>query len=258
MEKTTSAATPRKTWKENLVSLVFALVLVFAVRSTLFESFKIPSGSMIPTLAIGDYIFVNKLAYGIKIPFTEWFLEEPIYLYRRDLPKRGDIIVFRYPRDESIYFIKRLVGVPGDVIELRDRVLHVNGKPVARDPMPAADQARVVGKGYTQDPQYTVNDPDLFTEHLPASDGGAPVDHMMMVDKSNGAGRSFGPVTVPKDSFFAMGDNLDVSNDSRFWGFVPMKNVSGRATFVWFSFWAVELMAGNIYFHPERIGTVIR
>lgn len=259
MEKTQPLSPAvRKTWKENLLSLLFALILVFAVRSTLFESFKIPSGSMIPTLAIGDYIFVNKLAYGLKIPFTEWLLEEPIYLFHRAPPKRGDIIVFRYPRDESIYFIKRLVGVPGDVIELRERMLYVNGKPVPRDSMASVDQARALDHGYLKDPQYTVTEPDMFTEHLPSSTGDTPVDHMMMMDKTNTAGRSFGPVTVPADSFFAMGDNRDVSNDSRFWGFVPMKNVSGRAMFVWFSFWAVDFSEGNIYFHPERIGTAIR
>src|SRR4051794_33499700 len=98
---------------ENIVSLAVALLVVFMIRSSVFESFKIPSGSMIPTLAIGDYIFVNKFAYGIKIPFTDAILNEPVYLVRRAPPKRGDVIVFRFPKDESIYFIKRVVGIPG-------------------------------------------------------------------------------------------------------------------------------------------------
>jgi signal peptidase I len=101
-----------------------------------------------------------------------------------------------------------------------------------------------------------VTNPDFFTEHLERADH-SMVDHMMMLDKSNSMGRNFGPVTVAADSLFCMGDNRDVSNDSRYWGFVPMKNVAGRATFVWFSFWIVSLSDWQFYFHPSRIGTSI-
>lgn len=241
---------------ESTLSLVFALLIVFIVRSSVFESFKIPSGSMIPTLAIGDYIFVNKFAYGLKIPFTDALLDEPVYLFRRDQPKRGDVIVFRFPKDESIYFIKRVVGVPGDVIEVRDKALWVNGKAVEREAMSSGMQTDVLAGGALNDPQYTVTNPDFFMEHLDRQ-GGERVDHMMMLDKNNSMGRNHGPVTVPADSFFCMGDNRDVSNDSRYWGFVPMKNVSGRATFIWFSFWLVSFSDAQVYFHPSRIGTSI-
>ena len=241
---------------ESLVSLAFALLVVFMIRSSVFESFKIPSGSMIPTLAIGDYIFVNKFAYGVKIPFTDSLLDSPIYVFHRDPPKRGDVIVFRFPKDESIYFIKRVIGLPGDSIEVRDKVLYINGNPVPRDPMSTAQQGEIVAGGVLNDPQYTVTNPDFFIEHLERADH-SRVDHMMVLDKNNSMGRNFGPVTVPADSLFCMGDNRDVSNDSRYWGFVPMRNVAGRATFVWFSFWMVSLSDMQVYFHPARIGTAI-
>jgi signal peptidase I len=246
----------KQSFMESALSLLFALLIVFMIRSSVFESFKIPSGSMIPTLAIGDYIFVNKFAYGFKVPFTDSLLDEPLYLFRRAPPARGDVIVFRFPRDESIYFIKRVIGLPGDVIELRDRQLYVNGKPVARAPMPLAQQKEVLAGEVLKDPQYTVTNPDMYTETLERLDN-VKVDHMMMLDKNNNMGRNFGPVTVPADCYFAMGDNRDVSNDSRYWGYVPMRNVAGRATAIWFSFWIVSLADHQLYFHPSRIGTTI-
>src|SRR4051812_14082076 len=114
----------RKQWIiENVTSLGLAVLLVFMIRSSIVEAFKIPSGSMIPTLLIGDHIFVNKFAYGLKIPFSDLVTDHPIYVVKRDPPKRGDIIVFIYPKDESLYYIKRVVGVPGDTVEMRNKIL---------------------------------------------------------------------------------------------------------------------------------------
>src|SRR3954453_8562351 len=106
---------------ENFASLALALLIVFMIRSSVIEAFKIPSGSMIPTLLIGDHIFVNKFAYGFKIPFSDLVTDHPVYVYRRDPPKRGDVIVFMYPKDESFYYIKRVIGVPGDTVEIRNK-----------------------------------------------------------------------------------------------------------------------------------------
>jgi signal peptidase I len=250
----------KQTLVESALSMFFALLIVFMIRSSVFESFKIPSGSMIPTLAIGDYIFVNKFAYGFKIPFTDSLLDEPVFLFHRDPPKRGDVIVFRFPKDESIYFIKRVIGLPGDVIETRDKALFINGKAAPREMMPEPRQKALLDGGVLKDPQYTVTNPDFFMERLDRGAGADPasVDHMLVIDKNNGMGRNFGPVTVPENSLFCMGDNRDVSNDSRYWGFVPLKNVAGRATFVWFSFWAVDFSNAQFYFHPARIGTAVR
>ena len=214
---------------------------------------------MIPTLAIGDYIFVNKFAYGLKIPFTDWLMDAPVYVMKRQGPQRGDVIVFRFPKDESIYFIKRVVGLPGDTIEMRDKVLFINGKQVPRDVMPTAQKEKLLTGEVTSDPQYTVRNGDFYIEHLPRA-AGKPGDHMMMIDQEaiGTAGSNYGPTQVPADSYFALGDNRDVSHDSRFWGFVPMKNVAGRAMGIWFSFWAVSWSDFNFYFHPKRIGGAIQ
>src|SRR4051794_27450732 len=214
----------RRQWIiENALSLGLALLIVFMIRSSVVEAFKIPSGSMIPTLLIGDHIFVNKFAYGYKIPFSDLVTDHPIYIAKREPPKRGDIIVFMYPKDESYYYIKRVVGIPGDTVEIRNKVLYINQKPVPRD-LVTGLQVETLFKSL-DDPRYSASTLDMYTEHLDH------VDHSILLDKTNYMGESHGPVTVPPDSLFVMGDNRDFSNDSRFWGFVPMKNVKGKAMF---------------------------
>lgn len=239
----------RKAWIiENVLSLGTALLIVFAIRSSVIEAFKIPSGSMIPTLYIGDHIFVNKFAYGIKIPFSDLITDSPIYLYKRDLPKRGDIVVFLYPKDESIYFIKRVIGVPGDVVEMRNKVIYINQKPMGQDPFSEEKKNGVLTN--LDDPHYPLNRMVLNTEHLEG------VDHTVMIDQGNFGSLNYGPKTVPEDSLFVMGDNRDWSGDSRFWGFVPMRNVKGRAVVIWFSFWS-GLSEHPFSFRPNRIGTLL-
>lgn len=239
----------RKQWIiENVVSLGLALLIVFMIRSSIVEAFKIPSGSMIPTLLIGDHIFVNKFSYGFKLPFSDLVTGKPYYLIKRDPPKRGDVVVFIFPKDESYHFIKRVVGVPGDTVEIQNKVLYINHQMVPRDlePGPKAD---LLFKDL-DDPKYTASNLDLFTEHLDK------VDHKILLDKTNFMGEFHGPVVVPPDSLFVMGDNRDFSNDSRFWGFVPMKNVKGKAMVIWLSMW-VSFSDSQFIFRPERFGTVI-
>ncbi len=242
------ARTKKSAFIENITSLGLALLLVFMIRSSVIEAFKIPSGSMIPTLFIGDHIFVNKFAYGLKIPFSDLF-GDPIYVVKRDPPKRGDIIVFIYPKDESYYYIKRVVGTPGDTIELRDKVLYVNNQPVPRAPLPGAKSDEILEK--LDDPKYTRNNLDLYSETMNSK------DHVIMLDKNNFLGETFGPITVPPDNLFVMGDNRDFSNDSRFWGFVPMNKVKGRAEVIWLSLW-IDFKDGQLNFRPARIGTVLQ
>lgn len=240
----------RKQWIiENVISLGLALLIVFMIRSSVIEAFKIPSGSMIPTLLVGDHIFVNKFAYGIKIPFSDLVTDHPIYLYKRDDPKRGDIIVFMYPKDESFYYIKRVIGVPGDTIELRNKILYVNQKMVPRD-LVTGDPADKIFKT-VDDPKYGPSNLDLFTEHLDS------VDHTIMLDKTNLMTETFGPITVPPESLFVMGDNRDYSNDSRFWGFVPMKNVKGKAVVIWLSIWINFSESRPFTFRLNRIGNLL-
>jgi len=137
---------------ENGVSLGLALLIVFMIRSSVIEAFKIPSGSMIPTLLIGDHIFVNKFAYGFKVPFSDLLTDHPIYFIKREPPKRGDIVVFKYPKDESFYYIKRVVGIPGDVVEVRNKVLYINQKMISRDLVPVSDSEKVFKA--LDDPRY--------------------------------------------------------------------------------------------------------
>ena len=239
----------RRQWFiENVTSLGLALLIVFMIRSSIIEAFKIPSGSMMPTLHIGDHIFVNKFAYGLKIPFSDIVTDHPIYLINREPPKHGDIIVFMYPKDESFYYIKRVVGIPGDTVEVRNKILYLNEKPVAREPMTGPGSEAILKS--LDDPKYSPNNMDLYMEHLDQA------DHQMMLDKNNFLGESSGPVTVPPNSLFVMGDNRDFSNDSRFWGFVPMRNVKGKAFVIWLSLW-ISFSDSQYSFHPERIGTLL-
>jgi signal peptidase I len=249
----TEASAPQKQTKqwiiENLLSLMLALVIVFMIRSSIVEAFKIPSGSMIPTLLTGDHIFVNKFAYGFKVPFSDFFTDHPTYIVPRDPPSRGDIIVFKYPKDERVYFIKRVIGLPGDMIEIRNKTLFINQHSIDRSPVsgPVADK---IYKSF-DDPKYSSSNLDLYDEHL------GPVDHRIMLDKTNFSGDSFGPITVPANSLFVMGDNRDFSNDSRFWGFVPYRNVKGKAMVIWLSLW-VSISDGQFIFRPDRIGTPLK
>lgn len=248
-DKTPPGKLTKSSILENIISLVFALFIVFMIRSSVIEAFKIPSGSMIPTLLVGDHIFVNKFAYGFKIPFSDLVTGRPIYIWERQPPQRGDVIVFIYPKDESLYYIKRIVGVAGDTIEIRNKVLYINQKMISRDEItgPASEK---VFRAMDDSGRYSASNLNLYTEHLTG------VDHLELLDKTSFIGESFGPVTVPTDSLFVMGDNRDFSNDSRSWGFVPLKNVKGKAIVVWLSFW-INFSESQYIFRPERTGTLI-
>ncbi|NBU21175.1 signal peptidase I [bacterium] len=255
MQDQSSGNTPSKNPKlqkkwiiENVLSLGLALLIVLMIRSSVVEAFKIPSGSMIPTLLIGDHIFVNKFAYGFKLPFSDWVMDHPVYLIKREPPKRGDIIVFKYPRDESFYYIKRVVGIPGDKIEQRNKVLYINDQMVNRD-LIQGESTETLFK-ILNDSKYTSASIDVFNEKL------NDANHLIMLEKTSYINDSFGPITVPSESLFVMGDNRDFSNDSRFWGFVPMKNVKGKAMVVWLSLW-VSFSEGHLTFRPDRTGTLI-
>jgi signal peptidase I len=178
----------KSTIREWSEALAIAILLALFIRTFAVQAFKIPSGSMEPTLLIGDHILVNKFIYGIKIPFIRTTLI-PI-----SEPKREDIIVFIYPVDKRKDFIKRVIGLPGEEIEIIDKKVYVNGKPVSDT-------------------------------------------HGFYGNRGSNAGSKdrFGPVTVPEDHFFVMGDNRDHSYDSRFWGFVPSKSIKGRAFIIYWS-----------------------
>ena len=240
---------------QNAPAFVLAFLLVFAVRSSIVEPFKIPSGSMIPTLLIGDHIFVNKLSYGVKVPFTgvNGLAGRPLHIIERPGPSRGEIIVFHYPRDPSIHYIKRVIGIAGDKIEIKNKQLFINDKALDREPKPN-DEAQAILKTI-DDQKYSISSLELFTEKLDTH------PHTMMLNKETFAGESFGPITVPEKSLFVMGDNRDFSNDSRFWGYVPLDNVEGRAMFIWLSLWIVPNgmpWEWEFTFRPSRVGTILK
>ena len=241
----------RKKWLwDNFVSLGSALLLVFAIRSTVIEAFKIPSGSMIPTLLVGDQIFVNKFAYGLRVPFTDWIGEKPLYFFKTNAPSRGDIIVFKYPVDPDIYFIKRIVGIPGDVVEMKNKVVYINGKPYESKDAPVEQVEKIfksLDDGTGEYPKDRMHVTLQKFDHETAT---------IMTDQQSYFSENFEALTVPKDSFFVMGDNRDNSKDSRFWGFVPFDNIKGRAFVVWLSVW-LDFENSKFTFKPERIGTIL-
>jgi signal peptidase I len=205
------------------------IAVVLLLRSFLAEPFRIPSGSMIPTLLVGDFILVNKFAYGLRDPvFHQEFLEN-------GAPRRGDIVVFRWPVDPSKDFIKRIVGLPGDRIVYREKRLTINGAPaeLSADGVFAVDGMPPPGVVYR------------FTENLTG------VRHQLLVNP-NRPSDDF-EFTVPAGEYFAMGDNRDGSDDSRRWGTVPEKNLVGRAFFIWMSWDSARLRVD-----VSRIGTVIK
>lgn len=177
-------------WREYAEALLVALVLALVIRTFIVQAFKIPSESMLETLQVGDHLLVNKFLYGVKWPFTN------TYIVKGADPQRGDIIVFEYPNKPTLDYIKRIVGVPGDVMEVRNKQLYRNGQPVKEAYIRNTEPHRIE----------------------PVRD-------------------NFGPVTVPADKYFVMGDNRDNSLDSRFWGFVDRSAIRGKA---WRIYWSSE------------------
>jgi signal peptidase I len=181
----------KSTLREYTEAFVTAIILALIIRTFIIQAFKIPSGSMEPTLLVGDHILVTKFIYGTHIPFTNYVIL-PV-----SSPKRGDVVVFEYPKDESIDFIKRVIGLPGDKLQIINKQVYINGKKL-------------------YEPYAYYGDPEI----LPASE--SPRDN-------------FGPVVVPEGEYFMMGDNRDFSNDSRYWGFVKRDLILGKAEIIYFS-----------------------
>jgi signal peptidase I len=245
LRRSRGKAAPEPLLVEYAKSFFPVILVVFALRSFLVEPFKIPSGSMMPTLLVGDFILVNKFTYGIRLPILN------TKVIALNEPQRGDVMVFRYPGDPSLDYIKRVIGVPGDVVEYRDKKLTINGRPVRAS---EAGSYSYVGSGL----DYITA--TVYKERL----NGAV--HAMMVEPDkpsvypsqvvdfpyrencsyNADGEGF-VCKVPQGQYFMMGDNRDGSNDSRYWGFVPDRNIVGKAFLIWMNFDDLS-----------RIGTTIR
>lgn len=206
---------------------IFLFVLV--LRSFIVEPFRIPSASMMPTLLIGDFILVNKYEYGIRLPVLNNKIVD------NGTPERGDVIVFRYPVDPDIPYIKRVVGLPGDHVAYYDKTLYINGEPMEQEVVGAYS---AVGSGKIMD-GVSLRIEDLET-----------MEHLILVDRD-----TFSPAvegTVPAGHYFVLGDNRDNSKDSRYWGFVPDTNLVGRAFMIWMNW---DTRNGGIDW--SRIGTIL-
>jgi signal peptidase I len=225
-------------WLDWTAGLFPVILVVFLLRSFLFEPFKIPSGSMIPTLLVGDLILVNKFHYGIRLPV----INKKIVANHQ--PERGDVMVFRYPRNPSIDYIKRVVGIPGDEISYRNQLLYLNGAPVPSQPVPdfynegtlRYEKQYVEGSG--------AKSHNILVDRTQPSYARAIDDYAFRENCSY----TVEGVTckVPAGHYFMMGDNRDHSEDSRYWGFVPDENIVGRAFLVWMNFGNVSRIG---FFH---------
>jgi signal peptidase I len=219
---------PAPWWVEYGASFFPVILVVFFLRSFLVEPFKIPSGSMIPTLLVGDFILVNKFTYGIRLPV----INKKIIPVNE--PQRGDVMVFRYPADPSVDYIKRVVGLPGDRVEYFDKKLKINGEEVPRK----ADGDYLHPDRLYYTPRYLEKLGQV--EHAILIEPQAPVFVPQALDfprredcTYTGSGVA---CIVPPGHYFMMGDNRDASSDSRVWGFVPEANIVGKAFFIWFNF----------------------
>ncbi len=229
---------------DHVFSVLAALFLVFFIRSSFYESYKIPSGSMIPTILIGDHVFVNKFSYRFNLPFSEYF-GESVTLLNRGAPKVGDIIVFESPRNPKINYIKRVVGLPGDQIAVRDRKLLINGKPIL-SVFADEEESKKIFK-LLKDPKLDESEMALSKEILNNQ------EHWTFLDRNNFVSESFGPYEVPEGRIFVMGDNRDFSDDSRFLGTIAIEKIRGRASWIWLSIW-LRFSPFEFEFRPLRIG----
>ncbi len=217
-------------WLDWTAGLFPVILVVFLLRSFLFEPFKIPSGSMMPTLLTGDLILVNKFTYGLRLPVINTKLTDGTP------PARGDVMVFRYPPQPSLDYIKRVVGLPGDEVAYLNKKLTINGKPISKDAVPEYfdEEAMRYLKEYKEDlvgrQHYLLNDDSRRA-------GLSEAEIMTFPNRENCRYSVDGVVCkVPEGHYFMMGDNRDNSLDSRYWGFVPDKNIVGKAFFIWMNF----------------------
>jgi len=185
----------KSVFREYFEAICIAVLLALFIRTFVVQAFKIPSGSMLPTLQIGDHLLVNKFIYGVRLPFTGSMLIP----FKE--PDRGDVVVFKFPKDRSVDYIKRVIGTPGDTVEVREKKVYINGEPV-------------------DDPHAHISSPSVLSANASPRD-------------------NFGPVLVPEGRIFVMGDNRDNSFDSRFWGFVEQKDILGKAFILYWS-WDIE------------------
>ncbi len=218
------------------------LFAVLVLRGFLYEPFRIPSGSMMPTLLVGDFILVNKYDYGLRLPVTHTKITPG------DKPKRGDVAVFRFPDDESLDYIKRVIGLPGDHISYYNRRLSINGKELNAD-----FENTYQGLGESSDLLINQGCDNIKAGCKVFNETLGEVDYTIMTNPSVRYSAD-GELFVPPGHYFVMGDNRDHSNDSRFWGFVPEENLVGKAVMIWMHW---DWRSGGSGLELSRAGTRI-
>lgn len=216
----------KKFWTEGAGSFAVAIGIALTIRWAFMEAYVIPSSSMLPTLLIHDHIFVNKFVYGLRVPFTEkWMVDF-------GGPERGEVIVFKYPENMDMFYIKRVVGIPGDKVYYENGSLYINDELVKNE----IPQARQDDFSWLRDADFSEGPgATSFYQHFEERIGEHTFSILLKKSKPSSI---YGPVTVPPGHYFVMGDNRDNSNDSRFWptqSYVPRENLVGRAMFVWLS-----------------------
>ncbi len=244
---------------EYVQALLGALLLAILIRGFVFEPFRIPSESMVPTLLVGDHIFVQRYKYGLRVPFTKFWLTE------FDGPKRGDVVVFTYPINEDMDFIKRVIGLPGDKVSMKAGILYINDVAVKEEEirphlqteedkcLMTLDEAseKIYPEGLRDFPFYVLH--RQFRQGLETIDG--QVTHLMQHSRKDPKDMDFEYV-VPPRAYFVMGDNRDQSDDSRFWGVVPRDYLKGKAVFIWLSLNFEKTRCAYNLFEPGFIPNV--
>lgn len=217
--------------REYMESLIVAVLVALCLRFFVISAYKIPTGSMVPTLKIGDFIFAYKLPYGVPIPFSDGDR------WGKALPNRGDVVVFRYPGNQNVNYVKRVVGLPGDRIAIKNKKLYINEAEASYDALGESVIEDLPGHEYYSAFRETfTNAPVLQSGGAePASGLSEASSHLVIRNRSDEAD-FFGPVVVPPGQIFVLGDNRDSSDDSRYWGTVPVNYLEGRVVMIWMSF----------------------
>jgi signal peptidase I len=242
--------------KKQLPLLLVLIVAIMAIRSSVIEPFRIPTRSMLPGLMTGDFLFANKMQYGLHFPFSETFKNAPWFLSPTIFPKRGDVIIFTPPEagQESLY-IKRVIGLPGDRIRFENKTVFLNDQKIEKIEITGIERDKIIQhRGFDPEGRYNPTKLHVYQEMFPQGRSGS---HLILEDDSFEAMRGVQELTVPENHFFVLGDNRDDTRDSRVFGVISFNSIRGRAFVVWFSY-RISMSDSHWSFRPGRIGKSIR